>query len=42
MFISPYVYPELGHWYIMWKIKGHSCCKTITSSESHVKNVFIS
>ena len=44
MFISPYVDPELGHWYIIRKIKGYPCYKTITSvsSEAKVKNVFIS
>ena len=41
MFISLYVDPELEHWYIIRKIKGYSCYKTITSvsSEAQVKNV---
>ena len=44
MFVSPYVYPELGHQYIIRKIKGYPCYKTITSvsSEEQFKNVFIS
>ena len=44
MFISPYDNPELGHWYIIRKVKGYPCYKTITSvsSEAQVKNGFIS
>ena len=46
MFISPYVDLELGHWFIIWKIKSYLCYKTITSqnasSETQVKNVYIS
>ena len=44
MFISPYVDPELGHWYIIIKIiKVIPCYKTITSvsSEAQVKNVSV-
>ena len=44
MSISPYADPELEHWYIIRKVKGYPCYKTITSvsSEAQVKNVFIS
>ena len=44
MFISLYVNPELEHWYIIRKVKGYPCYKTITSvsSEAQVKNIFIS
>ena len=43
MFISPYVHPELEHWYIIRKVKGYPCYKTITfvSSEVEVKKDFI-
>ena len=46
MFISPDADLELGHWFIIWKIKSYLCYKTITSqnasSETQVKNVYIS
>ena len=40
MFISPYVDPQLGHWYIIRKIKGYPCYKTITSVSSKAQECF--
>ena len=39
MFISPYVNLELGHWYIIRKVKGYPCCKTITPVSSESSNI---
>ena len=40
MFISSYVDPEIVHWYIIRKIKGYSCYKTITPVLSEAQVFF--